>query len=123
MVNKQTKLKIVDNSGAKIIKVFHLFGYTSTQNYSKIGDLVLGSVVKFKANKKVEKKQLCKVLIITTKKSIFRKNGNFIRFDENRGIVVSDMKKVLGTRIFGPLSKEIKMSSYSRLASVVKKII
>jgi large subunit ribosomal protein L14 len=123
MINKQTKLKIVDNSGAKIVKVFHLFGYSSTQNYSKIGDLVLGSVLRFRANKKVVKKQLCKVLIITTKKSIFRKNGNFIRFDENRGVVVSDVKKVLGTRIFGPLSKEIKVGHYSRLASVVRKVV
>src|SRR4051794_25151901 len=121
MINKQTKLKIVGNSGAQVIKVFHLFGYASSQNYSKIGDLVLGSVVRFKANKKVDKKQLCKVLVITTKKSIFRKNGNFIRFDENRGILISDFKKALGTRIFGPLPKEIKMSLYSRLASVVRK--
>jgi large subunit ribosomal protein L14 len=123
MIHKQAKLKIVDNSGAKLVKVFHLFGYSSTQNCSKAGDLVLASVVRFKANKKVEKKQLCKVLVSTTKKSVYRKNGNFIKFDENRGIIVVDSKKILGTRIFGPLLKEIRGGCYTRLASMVKKVI
>ena len=123
MVYKQTKLKIVDNSGAKFIKIFHLLKYSSSQNYSQSGDLVLGSVLKYKANKKINKKQLCKVLIITSKKNVFRKNGNFIKFDENRGVVVVDSKKLLGTRIFGPVSKEVKRGTYSRLLSITKKIV
>jgi large subunit ribosomal protein L14 len=123
MIKKQTRLRIVDNSGAKVIKVFHLFGYFSTRSYGKIGDLVLGSVVRFRVNKKVEKKQLCKVLILTTKKGLYRKNGTFIKFDENFGVVVSDAKKMLGTRIFSPLPKELKSGCYPRLASMVKKVV
>lgn len=123
MIYKQTKLKIVDNSGAKVVKVFHLLGYSSTQNYSRIGDLVLGSVTKYKANKKVVKKQLCKVIVVASKKNFIRKNGHFIKFDENRGVLVSDAKKILGTRVFGPLPKEIRQSSNSRLASLVKKVV
>lgn len=123
MIHKQSKVKIVDNSGAKLAKVFHLFGYSSTQNYSKVGDLVLGSVLRFKANKKIIKKQMCKILLVTTKKSVFRKNGTFIKFDENRGIIVADTKKILGTRVFGPLVKEVRGGSYARLASMVKKVI
>jgi large subunit ribosomal protein L14 len=123
VIYKQTKLKIVDNSGAKFIKVFQLLKYSSSQNYSCSGDLVLGSVLKYKANKKINKKQLCQVLIITSKKNILRRNGNFIKFDENRGIIVTGVNKLLGTRIFGPVSKEIKRGTYSRLLSITKKIV
>jgi large subunit ribosomal protein L14 len=123
MLYKQTKLKITDNSGAKLIKIFHLVGYSSPQNYSKMGELVLGSILKYKANKKIVKKQLCRALIITSKKSLYRKNGNFIKFDENRGILVTDNKKLLGTRIFGPISKEVRRGNYSRLLSIIKKVV
>ena len=122
MIYKQTKLKIVDNSGAKLIKVFHLVKYPSSQNYSQSGDIVLGSVNKYKVNKKVNKKQVCKVLVITSKKNILRTDGNFLKFDENRGVVL-EKNKLLGTRIFGPLSKEVKRSSYSRLLSLTKKLV
>ena len=122
MIYKQTRLKIVDNSGAKIIKVFQLLKYPSSQNYSQSGDLVLGSIVSYKVNKKVSKKQIYRVLIVTSKKNIHRNNGICIKFDENRGVLV-DENKSLGTRIFGPVSKEIKRGSYTRLLFVTKKLI
>ena len=122
MIYKQTRLKIVDNSGAKIIKVFQLLKYPSSQNYSQSGDLVLGSIMSYKVNKKVSKKQIYRVLIVTSKKNIHRNNGICIKFDENRGVLV-DENKSLGTRIFGPVSKEIKMGSYTRLLFVTKKLI
>lgn len=122
MIYKQTKLKIVDNSGAKIIKVFQLLKYPSSQNYSQSGDLVLGSIISYKVNKKVSKKQIYRVLIITSKKNIHRTNGTCIKFDENRGVLVDENKSV-GTRIFGPVSKEIKRGSYTRLLFVTKKLI
>jgi len=122
VIYKQTKLKIVDNSGAKFIKIFHILKYSSSQNYSQSGELVLGSIIKYKVNKKVDKKQIRKALVITSKKNIFRKNGIFIKFDENRGVLI-DNNKLLGTRIFGPISKEVKRGIYSRLLSVTKKLI
>ena len=122
MIYKQTRLKIVDNSGAKIIKVFQLLKYPSSQNYSQSGDLVLGSIMSYKVNKKVSKKQIYRVLIVTSKKNIHRNNGICIKFDENRGVLI-DENKSLGTRIFGPVSKEIKRGSYTRLLFVTKKLI
>ena len=107
MVYKQTKIKIVDNSGAKFVRVFQLLKYPSSQNYCQSGDLVLGSIVSYKVNKKVSKKQMFKVLLITSKRNVQRTNGVFIRFDENRGVLV-DGNKSVGTRIFGPVSKEVK---------------
>jgi large subunit ribosomal protein L14 len=122
MIYKQTKLKIVDNSGAKFIKVFHLVKYSSSQKYSQSGDLVLGSVIKYRVNKKVTKKQIYKVLVITSSKNIFRRNGTFIKFAENRGVLI-DAGKMLGSRIFGPVSKEVKRGLYSRLLSATKKLV
>lgn len=124
MVYKQTKLKIVDNSGAKLIKIFHLLKYVLSQKYSISGDIALGSVKKYKANKKIIKKQICTSLIITSKKNILRKSGNFIKFDETRGILLTrDCKKLVGTRFFGPISKEVRRGNYSRLLSISKSII
>jgi large subunit ribosomal protein L14 len=122
MLYKQTKLKIVDNSGAKFIKIFHIMKYSSSQKYGQSGELVLGSVIKYKVNKKVNKKQICKALVITSKKNIFRKNGIFIKFDENRGVIIEN-NKLLGTRIFGPIAKEVKRGDYNRLLSVTKKLV
>jgi|SRR5689334_19994587 len=122
MIYKQTKIKIVDNSGAKFVRVFQLLKYPSSQNYCQSGDLVLGSIINYKVNKKVSKKQIFKVLLITSNKNIQRNNGTFIRFDENRGILVAESKSV-GTRIFGPVSKEVKRRIYTRLLFVTKKLI
>ena len=123
MLYKQTKLKIVDNSGAKFIKIFHIVKYSLSQKYGQSGELALGSIIKYKVNKKVNKKQICKVLIITSKKNIFRKNGTFIKFDENRGVIIDNSNKLIGTRIFGPISKEVKRSNYSRVLSITKKLV
>lgn len=122
MIHKQTKLKITDNSGARFIRVFHLIKYSSSQNYSKSGDLVIGSIIKYKINKKISKKQICKVLITTSKKNTLRKSGIFIKFDENRGVLI-ETKKLVGSRIFGPVSKEVNKGNYNRLLSITKKLV
>lgn len=122
MVYKQTKIRIVDNSGAKFVRVFQLLKYPSSQNYCQSGDLVLGSVISYKVNKRVSKKQIFKVLLITSNKNMQRTNGTFIKFDENRGVLVDENKSV-GTRIFGPVSKEVKRRTYTRLLFITKKLI
>lgn len=123
MVYKQTKLKIVDNSGARLIKVFHLLKF-NLKKYSSTGDLVLGSIKKYKANKKVTKKQICTSLIVTSKKNTFRKTGNFVKFDETRAVLIArDQKKLVGTRLFGPISKDVRRGTYSRLLSISQTII
>lgn len=122
MVYKQTKIKIIDNSGAKFVRVFQLLKYPSSQNYCQSGDLVLGSIISYKVNKKVSKKQIFKVLLITSNKNIQRNNGTFIKFDENRGVLVAE-SKLVGTRIFGPVSKEVKRRIYTRLLFITKKLI
>jgi len=123
MVLTQTKLRIVDNSGAKVIRVFHLFKYPLRPRLSSVGDVVLGSVFKYRSNKKVVKKQSYRVLIVTAKRNVGRRNGMHIRFDETRGVVVSATYKLLGTRIFGPISKVVKYGVTTRLASLAYNVI
>lgn len=123
MVSKQTKLAICDNSGAKTIKVFHLIKYPLSQKYSRSGDVVLGAIWSYKAHKKINKKQLCKVLITTSKKQLLRKNGNLIKFDKSCGVVLLNEKKLLGTRVFGPVSKEVRRGAHSRLLSIAKTVV
>ena len=123
MIYKQSTLMICDNSGAKLVRVFHLYRYPSSQKYSCNGDVVLGSVIKYKAHKKMVKKQICKVLLTTSKQNRFRKNGNLVRFDKNGGVVLLKNDKLLGTRVFGPVSKDIRRGSYSRLLSLAQTVI
>ena len=122
MVYKQTKIKIVDNSGARFIRVFQLIKYSSSQNYCQSGDLVLGSIISYKVNKKVNKKQVCKALLITSKKNIQRGNGTCIRFDENRGILF-DGNKSLGTRIFGPVPRELREQGFAKIISQAPEVL
>lgn len=123
MVLKQTKIKIVDNSGAKIIRVFHLTNCPLRPRSSSVGDVVLGSLLKYRSNKKVIKKQQYRVLIVTAKINTLRRNGTYARFDETRGVVINASQKLVGTRIFGPISKVVRYKSTTRLASLAYKVI
>ena len=123
MIYKETKVKVLDNSGAKVIRCFQLANY-SKKKYSVAGDVISGSVIKYKFNRKVKKKQICKVLLITSKKNVLRRNGSCVKFDENRGVAVSDARVLLGTRVFGPISKEVRSKNKnSKLVSLVSFII
>jgi large subunit ribosomal protein L14 len=113
MIQKGTKIQIADNSGARIVRCFQLARY-SKKKYSKLGQIIFGSVIKYKFNRKVFKKQLCSVLMTTTKKNSRYKQGIFLKFDLNQGILVTKDKKLLGSRIFGPfvvsdLTKNLKL--------------
>ena len=122
MIYKETKIKILDNSGAKLVRCFKLENY-SKKNYNKPGQIITGSVIKYKFNRKVAKKQICKTLLISSKKQVFRKNGVGVKFDENRGVIVSDSCNLLGTRIFGPVLKEVRNVASNKLMSLAKIII
>jgi large subunit ribosomal protein L14 len=122
MIYKQSRLKIVDNSGVTSIRVFQIEKYSISQCYGQSGDLVLGSILKYKVNKKVQRKKICKVLIVTSKKLSFRVNGMGIRFDENRGVLTDDLTLV-GTRVFGPISREVRKGVYRKVIFSTKQLV
>lgn len=121
MIQPQTILKIVDNSGAKTIKCIKVLG-----GYKKkvafIGDIIIASVQelrnKYKINSKVKKGEVVSALILRTKKNKKRKDGTFFSFDNNCAILINKSDKPLGTRIFGSVPKEFRVNKFMKLASI-----
>ncbi len=122
MVFKETKIQISDNSGARLVRCFQLLRYVKKKS-SRPGQVVLGSVIKYKFNRKVVKKQLCYVLLVTSKKNLRRKNGNFLKFDNTQGVLVTKDNSLIGTRVFGPVVSEVKSFKSSKLVSAVSSFI
>lgn len=110
----ESKVKVADNSGAKKVKILKKLG-SSTKKYIKLNTLVSVVVQKFLSKKKVQKKKIYYGLIISTKYKQFRLDGSFVKFDYNRVVLYSVSNKFLGTRLYGPVCKELK--SYLKLKS------
>ncbi len=123
MIQPRSIVKIADNTGAKIGRIFKVLG-SSKKRYAQIGDLVVLSVQKAEPRKSVKKKDVLKAVVVRQKKAFRRKDGSYIRFDENAVVVVTQAKKefnAVGTRVFGPIPRELaeKFQSVVSLAPEV----
>lgn len=124
MVQNRTILKVADNSGAKSLMVVHVFG-GSKRKYGYIGD-VLNCVVQGASSiGTVKDSQLVKVVLIRTRKEKRRQDGSFIRFSDNAGVIIDNAKdkNPIGTRIFGPIAREVKDKGFSKIASMATEVI
>ena len=124
MVQHRTILKVADNSGAKSLMVIHIFG-GSQRRYGYIGD-VLNCVVKGASSiGAVKDSQIVKVVLVRTRKEKRRPDGSFIRFSDNAGVVIDNAKdkNPIGTRIFGPIAREVKDKGFSKIASMAIEVI
>lgn len=122
MIQPQTILKVIDNSGAKIIRCFRVLGGTR-RKYAEIGDIIVASVQIAEPRKEVKKKAVVKAIVARQKKAFRRKDGSYIRFNENAAILINDKKEPLGNRIFGPIPREIKERGYSKVAALVTELV
>jgi len=122
MIQPQTILKVIDNSGAKIIRCFRVLGGTK-RRYAEIGDLIVASVQIAEPRREVKKKAVVKAMIVRQKKAFRRKDGSYIRFDENAAVLINDKKEPLGNRIFGPVPREIKERGYSKIAGLAPELV
>jgi len=122
MIQPRTILKVVDNSGAKIVRCFKVLG-GSKKRYARIGDLIVASVQIAEPRREVKKKAVVKAIIVRQRKPFRRKDGSYIIFDENAVVLVNDKKEPLGNRIFGPLPKEIKEKGYQKVAALASELI
>ncbi|MDD2677868.1 MAG: 50S ribosomal protein L14 [Candidatus Paceibacterota bacterium] len=122
MIQPRTILKVVDNSGAKIVRCFKVLG-GSRKRYARIGDLIVASVQIAEPRREVKKKAVVKAIIVRQRKPFRRKDGSYIIFDENAVVLVNDKKEPLGNRIFGPLPKEIKEKGYQKVAALASELI
>lgn len=122
MIQLRTILKAADNTGAKRLMVIHVFG-GSRRRFGHIGDVVNGVVDQADPNGIVKDKEITRVLIIRTKKEFRRQDGSYVRFDDNAGVIIDKDGNPRGTRIFGPVPREIKEAGYVKIASLAQEVI
>ena len=122
MIQERSVLKVADNSGAKVVRCFRVLGGTH-HRYAGVGDVVVASVQSAEPRKAVKKKDVVKVLVIRTKKALRRKDGSYVRFDENAVILIDAKKEPVATRIFGPLPRELKEKGFEKLMTMAEEIV
>ena len=110
-----------DNSGAKKIQIIHVYRGFSHKK-ATIGDEVLGVVKEAVPNSTVKKKDKVRLVIVRTRKEVRRKDGSYIRFSDNAGVIIDSQKTPRGTRIFGPIAREIKQLGFNKIASMAKEV-
>jgi large subunit ribosomal protein L14 len=123
MIQPRSLVKITDNSGAKIGRVFKVLG-GSKRRYAEIGDLVILSVQTAEPRKSVKKKDVLTGLVVRQRKPFRRKDGSYIRFDENAVVILNkDKKEPLAGRIFGPIPREVSELGYQKIASLAPEVV
>ena len=122
MIQLRTVLKPADNTGAKKLRVIHLYG-CSRRLLSRIGDIVRATVDQSEPTGMVKDKEMVRVLIVRTKKEHRRPDGSYIRFDDNAGIIIDKDGNPIGTRVFGPIAREIKEQGYAKIVSLAPEVL
>tara|TARA_Y100000589_G_C26935861_1_gene540300 strand:+ start:382 stop:750 length:369 start_codon:yes stop_codon:yes gene_type:complete len=122
MIQDMTKLKVADNSGARELMAFKVLGGTR-RRYASVGDLVVASVKSATPNGQVKKKEVVRAVIVRTKKEIRRSDGSWIRFDENAAVIVDKQGNPKGTRVFGPVARELRAKNYMKIVSLAPEVI
>ncbi|MEA1929824.1 MAG: 50S ribosomal protein L14 [Patescibacteria group bacterium] len=126
MIQPQSIVKIADNTGAKLGRVFKVLG-SSKKRYAEIGELVILSVQSAEPRKSVKKKEICRALVIRQKKPLRRADGSYVRFDENAVVILEasgkDAKEPKGGRIFGPIPREISELGYQKIVSLAPEVV
>ncbi|MEK7527512.1 MAG: 50S ribosomal protein L14 [Patescibacteria group bacterium] len=121
MLQLRTIIKPADNCGAKSVQIMHIY-VGSKHKQAGIGDIVLGVVKEAIPNALVKKKEKVRVVIVRTKKEIGRRDGSYIRFSDNAGIIIDTQNNPRGTRIFGPIAREIKDAGFNKIASMAREV-
>ena len=122
MVQQQTLLKVADNSGAKEIMCIRVLGGTG-RRYANIGDVIVASVKKATPGGAVKKGEVVKAVVVRTKKGVRRDDGTYIRFDENAAVIIRDDKSPKGTRIFGPVARELRGKDFTKILSLAPEVL
>jgi large subunit ribosomal protein L14 len=122
MIQQQTVLKVADNSGAKIIMCIRVLG-GSHRKYGNIGDTIVASVKSATPGGVVKKGDVVKAVIVRSVKGARRADGSYIRFDENAAVIIKDDKTPKGTRIFGPVARELREKEYTKILSLAPEVL
>ena len=122
MIQQETFLKVADNTGAKEIKCIRVLG-GSKREYGNIGDVIVASVRKSTPGGQVKKGEVVKAVIVRSAKGVRRADGTYVRFDDNAAVLIKDDKNPRGTRIFGPVARELRDKDYMKILSLAPEVV
>ena len=122
MVQQESFLRAADNSGAKELKVIRVLG-GSARKYGNIGDVIVASVRKSAPGGQVKKGEVVKAVIVRSAKGVRRADGTYVRFDDNAAVIIRDDKNPRGTRIFGPVARELRDKDYMKILSLAPEVL
>ena len=122
MVQMESYLKVADNTGAKEIHCIRVLG-GSKRKYGNIGDIIVASVRKATPGGTVKKGEVVKAVIVRTKRGVRREDGSYVRFDENAAVIIKEDKNPRGTRIFGPVARELRDKEFMKILSLAPEVI
>ena len=122
MIQQETRLKVADNSGAKEILCFKILG-GSKRRYASLGDLIVVTVKNAIPGGAVKKGDVTRAVVVRTKKEVRRSDGSYIRFDDNAAVLLTEAGEPRGTRIFGPVARELRDSGYMKIVSMAPEVI
>jgi large subunit ribosomal protein L14 len=122
MIQVETRLKAADNSGAKVLYCIKVLG-GSRRRYATVGDIIVVSVKEAIPNAKVKKGDVLKAVVVRTTKEVRRADGSYIRFDENSAVLINQAKEPIGTRIFGPVARELRSKRFMKIISLAPEVL
>ncbi len=122
MIQTETRLKVADNSGAKEILCIRVLG-GSRRRYASIGDIIIASVKQAAPTGAVKKGEVVRAVVVRTAKEYGRPDGSYIRFDENAAVILDDQKSPRGTRIFGPVARELRDKGFMKIVSLAPEVL
>ena len=122
MIQQQTLLKVADNSGAKEIMCIKVLGGTR-RRYARVGDIIVASVKSATPGGVVKKGDVIKAVIVRTTKGVGRDDGTYIKFDENAAVIIKEDKTPVGTRIFGPITRELRAGKFMKIISLAPEVL
>ena len=122
MIQQESYLKVADNPGAKEIKAIRVLG-GSKRKFGNIGDVIVASVRKAQPGGSVKKGDVVKAVIVRTRKQYRRPDGTYIRFDDNAAVIINEQKQPKGTRIFGPVARELREKDYMKIVSLAPEVL
>ena len=122
MIQQESRLKVADNSGAREILCIRVLGGTR-KRYASLGDQIVGTVMVATSSGNVKKGQVVKAVIVRTKKERRRKDGSYIRFDDNACVIIDENKQMKGTRVFGPVARELRDNDFMKLVSLAPEVL
>lgn len=122
MIQEYSKLNVADNSGARIVQCFRILGGTR-RRYARIGDIIVVSVKDAIPGAAVKKSEVVKAVVVRTTRETRRKDGSYIRFSDNAAVIINDQNEPRGTRIFGPVARELRERQFMKIVSLAPEVL